>query len=242
MKGWKSFFLVKLIVAVTSCVLNFAEGLWNKRIMGIGSSSQNNSSSSEEKQKKKHSIIKEEKPNLNGQNFHNKKNSNEKKYVDKNKNNISSTLIKLVESSTQTENLVSNIKETLKLFAKQTQTDLENILSDSFVQTELNLNSSCTQTDIVVENEKNHSFTQTVTEEKEIESKNVEVVSSSFSQQTETVFTSHILFDKLFIISFHINQHIFIFSLYCTRRAISMKSSNLVKMNGIGNIKKSKIR
>lgn len=190
MEGWKSFFLVKLIVAVTSCVLNFVEGLWNKEIMGIGPSSQNNSSSNEEKQRKKQSIIKEEKPILNGQNFRNKKNNSEKKYVDKNKNSISSSLIKLVESSTQTENIVSNIKEALKLFAKQTQTDLGNALSDSFVQTELDLSTSCTQTDIiVVENEKNHSFTQTVTEEKQIESKIVEVVSSSFSQHTETVFT-----------------------------------------------------
>lgn len=185
MKEWKSFFFVKLIVGV----LNFAEDFWNNRIMGIGPSSQKNSSSNDEKQKKKQSIIKEEKPILNGQNFGNKKHSSEKRYVDKNKNNISSTLIKLVESSTQTDFLVSNIKETLKLFVKQTQTDLGNVLSDSFAQTELDLNTSCTQTDIIVGNEKNHCFTQTITEEKEIKSNVVEVVSSSFSQQTETVLT-----------------------------------------------------
>ena len=191
MEGWKNFFLVKIIVAVISCVcsvLKFTESLWNKRVMGIGSSSQNSSTLNEEKPRKKQSVAKEEKPTLNGQNYRNKKNNSEKKCVDKNKNNVSSTLIKLVESSTQTDNLVSSIKETLKLLAKQTQTDPGSVLRNSFVQTEFDLHTSFIQTDNIVESEINNYFTQTdlVVEEKEIEQK-VEICSSSFSQQTETV-------------------------------------------------------
>ena len=177
MDDWKNFFIVILIVAVSTCVcsvLKFRESFWYRRIMG-NSSSQNNSN--HEKPKKKQSVAKDEKPSLHGVKSGNKKYTNEKKFVDKNRNNLSnSLLISLVEASTQTDAFVSSIKETLKLFAKQTQTDLGNTLTDSFVQTELVLDTFA-QTDNL-EKDLNNSYVQTDNLEKDL---------NSSSSQTENL-------------------------------------------------------